>query len=189
MSHGCTSLTVSSADLQIPEQTAEEQEAPSPSKGVVERHAGLHPLEPFCPPTATIAPPRVEGWADDHDPRPSAGPSMSNFGGGCQGINSVGENAVKQPEIADESSTSAIQGSVDAQLKTAPPTTDVLPLCCRMCGSPPTVATRPTVTTCGHLFCLEYVTKIPSNRDRTLTPPHQVYRATGIIHVPMSRVQ
>ena len=44
-----------------------------------------------------------------------------------------------------------------------------LSLQCRMCDAPPTVGTRPTATTCGHLFCSEYVSRIP--KARTLGLP------------------
>ena len=37
-----------------------------------------------------------------------------------------------------------------------------LSLQCRMCGAPPTANTRPTATICGHLFCSEYVLRIPA---------------------------
>jgi hypothetical protein len=37
-----------------------------------------------------------------------------------------------------------------------------LSLQCRMCDAPPTVGTQPTVTMCGHLFCSEYVPRIPA---------------------------
>ena len=47
-----------------------------------------------------------------------------------------------------------------AQAMTAP----TLFLQCRVCGAPPTTNTGPTVTMCGHLFCSEYVLRIPAPR-------------------------
>lgn len=43
-----------------------------------------------------------------------------------------------------------------------------------MCNAPPTVVTRPTVTVCGHLFCYEYVLRIPRITTAGLTL-HQVH--------------
>jgi len=50
------------------------------------------------------------------------------------------------------------------------------------------VTTRPTVTTCGHLFCSEYVLRLLSGVTRRLTP-RQVHNATRSIRGQMSRVQ
>jgi hypothetical protein len=56
--------------------------------------------------------------------------------------------------------------SVPALTATAP----LMPsLRCRMCNAAQTVATRPTVTTCGHLFCSEYVLRIPDGVFAGLT--------------------
>ena len=41
---------------------------------------------------------------------------------------------------------------------------------CRMCNATQTVATRPTVTTCGHLFCSEYVLRTPDGVFAGLIP-------------------
>ena len=53
-----------------------------------------------------------------------------------------------------------IQGGADAMPATT--SSEPLSLQCRMCDAPPTVSSRPTVTTCGHLFCSEYVLRIPA---------------------------
>ena len=44
-------------------------------------------------------------------------------------------------------------------LPTMTPPTSLSPQC-RMCDAPPTIDTRPTVTTCGHLFCYGYALRI-----------------------------
>ena len=54
------------------------------------------------------------------------------------------------------------EGRVHAAQAIAAPT--LLSLQCRMCGAPPTTNTRPTATICGHLFCSEYVLRIPAPR-------------------------
>ena len=81
---------------------------------------------------------------------------MSNLGSGSQGIGSVAENVGKQSEISIEPSPST-HGGADTQPKTVSATTGILSLHCMMCEEPPRVTTQPTVTTCGHIFCSEYV--------------------------------
>jgi hypothetical protein len=158
------------------------EEASSSSKDVVERST-VHPLQP------TFTLPRVVGervTQEGYSLRPCVGTHVSSLGSGSQGMDSVAEDAGKQSEISIESSPS-IRGGVDTQSKTASPAADILSLHCRICEEPPRVTTQPTVTTCGHLFCFEYVPKL-SGVIRGLTPG-QVHNATRSIHVQMSRVQ
>jgi hypothetical protein len=58
---------------------------------------------------------------------------------------------------------------VEANAPPAVTASTALSLRCRMCNVSPTVATRPTVTTCGHLFCSEYVSIILCNATARLT--------------------
>jgi len=135
------------------------EEVPSPSKDVVGRPAE-HPPEHHLP--RPIITPHVgeRMTQENRDPRPSVGTPVTNPPvGGRQDTDSVVESAGQQSEIPIESSPSA-QASVNAQHKTVSPTTGILPLHCRICEAPPMITTRPTVTTCGHLFCSEYVPSI-----------------------------
>ena len=163
------------------------EEASSSSAGVVERSAE-HPLE-YYPSTSTDTLPHVEERVkqDSRDRRFPVGTCAPNPGGGCQGVDSVAGSGREQSEISTQPPPST-QTGVNTQPKTLPPTTGVLALHCKMCEAPPMVTTRPTVTTCGHLFCSEYVPRLLSTVTRRLTP-HQVHYATRIIHVQMSRVQ
>lgn len=106
---------------------------------------------------------------------------------GRQGVDSAAEqNAGKQSEAPLESSP-LTQGDVDTQPKTVPPT---LSLHCRMCDAPPAVTTQPTITTCGHLFCSEYVSRILCSVVLRLTlTPRQVHNTARSVYVQMSRVQ
>lgn len=128
------------------------EEASSSSKDVEERST-VHPLD------STFTPPPVmeeRVTRDRYSPRTCVGTHVSHLESGSQGTDSVGGNARKQSEISIGPSLLTF-GDVDMQPKTASPTTDILSLHCRMCNEPPRVTTQPTVTTCGHLFCSEYV--------------------------------
>ena len=129
-----------------PKQIAEEQDVSSLFEVAAERLEGPRPLEAYS--TSMNTPAHVVERMDDRDPRPPAGTSVPNPGGGFQVVDSV---AMKQSEIVE--SSPSIQDSVDPRPKTTPPTADIFPLHCRMCDAPPTLTTQPTVTTCGHLFC------------------------------------
>ena len=136
----------------------------------------------------TITSPHVgERMAQDsHGPYPSIRtrvPSLSV--GDRQDIDSSAENAGTRHEIPTESTT---QGHVNAQSKTETPTTSILSLHCRMCEAPPTATTQPTATTCGHLFCSEYVPRLPGGVIHRLTP-RQVHNTTCGVHVQVPRVQ
>ena len=122
---------------------AEEHEASSLSEGVVVRPAEPGSLETCCSPTSMTTSTHVEEREHSCAPRPTDE---------SEGIGSMAENVTKRSEIAVESSPS-IQGSANPQLKITPPAAGVLPLNCRICDAPPTFTTKPTVTTCGHLFC------------------------------------
>ena len=142
----------------------------------------------YHPPTLTPIPPHLGGRAtqDDRGLRPPVGTRVPAISvGGYQGVNSLAENPGTQIGIHAESST---QGGVNAQPKREPPTTNVLPLHCRVCKAPPTVTTQPTATTCGHLFCSEYVPRILGSVTHSLTP-RQVHNTARGIHVQMPRVQ
>jgi len=115
---------------------------------------------------------------DSCGPRSPVGIHLPGFGGGPQDPDLV-ENARKR--ISTEPSPS-IQGGAIAQPEIASSTTGTLSLCCRMCGAPPKVTTQPTVTTCGHLFCSEYVPRMLGTVIRKLTS-RQVYNATCSIHI------
>ena len=143
----------------------------------------VHHLEP------TFTSPRVEERVtrESCSARTCVQTHASNLGSGSQGIGSVAENSRKQFEISIEPSPSTHDG-VDTQSKTASPTADILSLRCRMCEEPPKVTTQPTVTTCGHLFCSEYVPRRLCGVILGLTPS-QVHNATRSIHVQMPRVQ
>ena len=82
-------------------------------------------------------------------PRPILSP------GGNEGIGLTGGQDVQQPSESFTEPLTMIQGNAGVPVGTAPPPPTSLHLRCRMCNAPPTVATRPTVTTCGHLFCSE----------------------------------
>lgn len=141
------------------------EEASSSSKGVEERST-VHPLE------SIFTPPRVmeeQVTREGYGPRTCVGTHVSHLESGSQGIDSVAENARKQSEISTGPSLLTF-GDVDMQPKTASPTTDILSLHCRMCKEPPRVTTQPTVTTCGHLFCSEYVPRRRGGVIRGLTP-------------------
>jgi len=136
------------------------EEVSSPLKDVVDRPVE-HPPEHHLP-RRIITPPHVgeRMTQENRDPRPYVGTPVANIPvGGCQGTDSVVESAGQQSGTPIESSPSA-QASVNAQHKTVSPTTGILPLHCRICETPPMITTRPTVTTCGHLFCSEYVPSI-----------------------------
>ena len=142
----------------------------------------------YHPPTLTPIPPHLGGRAtqDDRGLRPPVGTRVPAISvGGYQGVNSLEESTRTQIGIHAGSST---QGGVNAQPKREPPTTNVLPLHCRVCKAPPTVTTQPTATTCGHLFCSEYVPRILGSVTRSLTP-RQVHNTARGIHVQMPRVQ
>jgi hypothetical protein len=127
---------------------------------------------------------------DSHDLGLSIGTHVSNLNlsvGGCQCINPLVGDVRKQPELPIESLPST-QGGGNMQPKTESPTASVLSLHCRMCEAPPTVTTQPTVTTCGHLFCSEYVLRMLGGATRGLTP-RQVHNSTRSIHFQMPRVQ
>ena len=96
-------------------------------------------------------------------------------------------NSGKQSEISIEPSP-LTSGDIDTQPKTASSTSDILFLRCRMCEEPPRAVTKPTVTTCGHLFCFEYVPRRLGGIICGLTLS-QVHNATRRIHVQMSRVR
>lgn len=56
------------------------------------------------------------------------------------------------------------RGNVAILPTTTTPTS--LSLQCRMCDAPPTVDTRPTITTCGHLFCYGCITRYVVSNSR-----------------------
>jgi len=158
-------------------------ESSSASKDVAERPA-VHPLE------STFTPTRVVGervTRESCSPRACIGTHVSNLGSGSQGIDSVTKNAGKQSEISIEPPP-LTHGGIDTQPKTASPTSGILSLRCRMCEEPPRAVTKPTVTTCGHLFCSEYVPRRLGGVICGLTPS-QVHNATHHIHVQMSCVR
>ena len=70
----------------------------------------------------------------------------------------AGEN-VKQTHEGLLELPTTIQDGVD--MTPAVTASSPLSLQCRMCDAPPTVGSRPMVTMCGHLFCSEYVLRIP----------------------------
>jgi len=143
-----------------PKQIVEFWKGVSPSpNGVVGRSAGQPPED--HPSTSTVTHPYVGErvtWGD-RDLRPSVGARVPNLQvGGCQGVDPMAENAGRRSEIPTGPPPST-QGGANTQPKTESPTTNIHPLCCRMCEAPPTVTTQPTVTTCGHLFCSECITQ------------------------------
>ena len=158
-------------------------EASSPSKDAVVRPT-VHPLESAFAPTQVVGERMIR---ESCSSRTCIGTHESNLGSGSQGTDSVAENSGKQSEISIEPSP-LTSGGVDTQPKTASPTSDILSLHCRMCEEPPRAVTKPTVTTCGHLFCSEYVPRRLSGVICGLTPS-QVHNATRRIHVQMSRVR
>lgn len=138
--------------------------------------------------TPTLIPPRVgeQETRDDQGPDRPIGARVPNLSAGVyQGFDLLGENAGTQSEIHTGSST---QGRVIVQPKTEVPTANKLSLHCRMCEAPPTVTTQLTATTCGHLFCSEYVPRMLDRTTCRLTP-RQVHNKTCSIHVQMSRMQ
>ena len=70
-----------------------------------------------------------------------------------------------------------------------PVMTDSTPLSlqCRMCDAPPTVGTRPTVTTCGHLFCSRCVLR--SLDEAVVFTSRQMHHTTRNVDFKMSRVR
>ena len=159
------------------------EEASSPSKDAVERPT-VHPLESTFTPTQAVG---ERMMRESCISRTCIGTHASSLGSGSQGIDPVAENSGKQSEIFIEPSP-LTSGGIDTQPKTASPTSDILSLRCRMCEEPPRAVTKPTVTTCGHLFCSEYVLRRLSGVICGLTPS-QVHNATHCIHVQMSRVR
>jgi len=80
--------------------------------------------------------------------------------GRYQGVESnTGEGVQQTHESPLEPSTTS---QTDVHVAQAVTDSTPLSLQCKMCDAPPTVGTRPTVTTCGHLFCSEYVSRIPT---------------------------
>lgn len=73
----------------------------------------------------------------------------------------VPESARETHESIPEQPTTIQGGNPVTQVVAA---STPLSLRCRMCDAPPTVGARPTVTTCGHLFCSEYVSSISAPR-------------------------
>ena len=128
--------------------------ASSSSKDAVERSAE-RPLEHYLS-TSTVTP-----LAQGTDS--SVRTHVPNLGDGYQGIDSVVGSAGKQSETSIETPP-----SIRTAISTQQTTTGTLSLDCRMCEAPPTVTTEPTVTTCGHLFCSEYVSRIPDSVIRRL---------------------
>ena len=63
-----------------------------------------------------------------------------------------------------------------------------LSLQCMLCNASPTVGMRPTVTTCGHLFCSEYVLEIPGSAAVRLIP-QQVYHTARNVDLQLPCVQ
>lgn len=125
------------------------------SKGVPEA-AGKpseHPVEYFSP-TSTLS----SSGSGEHatrgnpDPFSPAEPPMPTPLSEGQTITCsvVGMDIQGTFENTVESPTAG-QDEIDA----SPAVTASAPLSlrCRMCSAPPAVFTRPTVTTCGHLFC------------------------------------
>lgn len=155
------------SNFPFPKQTVEGQD--SSSTGVVQGSVGQLP-EHYVP-TSTVAPPHEGGRVTQDDP--SVGTRVPNLSaGGHPDINSQAGNAGKP--------LPSTQGGVNTQLKS--PATNILSLHCRMCDAPPMATTQPTVTTCGHLFCSEYVPKILGGANHRLTP-RQVYNGTRGIYV------
>ena len=106
------------------------------------------------------------GWGgpDPLDAAETFGPFLP---GGWEGADvNMGQGTQKLPETFAEPLTT-VQYNVDVPAQTAP-SLPILSLQCRICDAPPTVATRPTVTVCGHLFCSEYVLRIPGARSLDL---------------------
>jgi len=142
-----------------PEFVEAREGVPSSSKDVVERSAERPPE--YHTSTSTVTPPHVgeRMTQENRDPHPSARvlvPTLS--AGGRQNIDSVVESAGTRSRIPTGPSASTLAG-INTQPRMALPTTGVLSLDCRVCEAPPMITTKPTVTTCGHLFCSECITK------------------------------
>lgn len=105
--------------------------------------------------------PRSEGspMEDGSDPIETYLPVLRQGGDQDSELNR-GEGVQQTPESPLELFTSL------ADVHVTPAVIDSTPLSlqCRICDAPPTVGTRPTVTMCGHLFCSEYVLRIPATR-------------------------
>ena len=93
---------------------------------------------------------------------PPEGHHITNVGAGTQDTSrsSIGPPTTSKDEV--NAPPTAVTSSTSLSLR------------CRMCNAPPTVVTRPTVTVCGHLFCYEYVLRIPRITTAGLTL-HQVH--------------
>ena len=113
-------------------------------------------------PAANISPPHLGELAAEGSSGHSEIYSPMLRQEGDRGVEPDAENdAWKKLGGLLELSTATGGGADVAQAVTAP---KPLSLQCRMCGAPPTVNTRPTATICGHLFCSEYVPRIPAPR-------------------------
>jgi len=95
---------------------------------------------------------------DSPSPAGTPVPVLPQDGYQCTDLNG-GKDFQQTFESFPEPPTS-VQGDVD--VPPAVTASTPLSLRCRMCDAPPTVGAQPTVTMCGHLFCSEYVLRIPA---------------------------
>ena len=122
-------------------------------------------------------------WGGPDPPGPVETPAPTLPPEGYRGTDlNTGKDARQTSENFLERSIS-IQDDVGTVTASTP-----LSMLCRVCNASPTVGTRPTITTCGHLFCSEYVLKISSSATAELTL-RQVYYPACNVDLQMPCVQ
>ena len=164
-----------------PTQVAEgEEDVTALSNGFPET-AGRRPTKRspafFSPPSNVSSPSWEEGgaWGNTF-PIGSVETPVSNLPPeGHQSTSSSSRRNVQRASEISPQPPTTIQGRTNV-----PPVVTasaLLSLQCRMCNASPTVGSRPTATMCGHIFCSEYVPRIPGATAVGLTP-----RSVGVSH-------
>lgn len=137
----------------------------------------------YVSPTPTLGSPNPGGRATQENPGPPI-PAVPTPVPEEDQVNHSDVGTVVQDKFGSSIELPAMsQDEVNPPPAVTAPTP--LSLQCRTCNAPPTAATQPTVTMCGHLFCSGYVTRIIRNTAARLTP-HQVRHTIRVGNFQMS---
>ena len=175
VSANCTPLPLEQSPIsRQPAQTMEGGEddiAPPKNPPEAGKHPTEHPSVYFSPPSNVSLPGPSEEratWGSPYVPGSvgTSGPTLPPEGYRDPSLN-AGRGAQQELESSFEPRAAA-RGDGNVQLAVTLSTP--LSLKCRICNASPTAGSRPTATVCGHIFCSEYVPKIPSGAATGLTP-------------------